>query len=156
MSRTGKIKKRKVLKSDPICRSPLVTRFVNRVMERGKKAVAEKIVYAALESLSQDKGEAKTLLKKAVENVRPSMEVRPRRVGGATYQIPLPVKHDRSEALAIRWIIKAAQKRKGLPMKEKLALEFKDALLNQGAAVKKKEGIHRLAEANRAFAHFRW
>jgi len=155
MPRTGKVKKRPI-KVDPLYKSRLVTRFINRVMKGGKKTVAEKIVYGALRSLSEDRKEALALLEKAVANVMPRQEVRPRRVGGATYQVPMPVKHDRSEALAVRWIVQAAQKRKGKPMVERLTEEILDAAAERGEAFKKKVNIHRMAEANRAFAHFRW
>lgn len=155
MPRTGKIKKRQI-KVDPIYKSRLVTRFINRVMGRGKKKIAEKTVYGALRNLNEDRKEALAFLEKAVKNVMPSQEVRPRRVGGATYQVPMPVRHDRSEALAVRWIIQAAQKRKGKPMVEKLTMEIRDAAEEKGEAFKKKLNIHRMAEANRAFAHFRW
>lgn len=155
MPRTGKVKKRAIT-VDPIYKSRLVTRFVNRAMEQGKKKIAEKIVYGALKNLSEDAKQAKELLEKAVANVMPSQEVRSRRVGGATYQVPMPVRHDRSEALAIRWIIEAARKRQGKPMVEKLTAELRDAAEGKGEAFKKKETMRRMAEANRAFAHFRW
>ena len=155
MPRTGKVKKREI-KVDPIYKSRLVTRVVNRVMEGGRKKTAEKIVYGALGALNEEKKEALTLLERAVKNVTPSQEVRSRRVGGATYQIPIPVRHDRAEALAVRWIIEQAKKRKGKPMVEKLTAELRDASENKGEAFKKKENMHRMAEANRAFAHFRW
>ncbi len=155
MPRTGKVKKREI-KVDPLYKSRSVTRFINRVMEGGRKKTAEKIVYGALRRLNENEPEAKELLKKAIENVMPQQEVRSRRVGGATYQIPMPVRHDRSEALAVRWIIEAAKKRKGKPMMEKLTMELRDAAEGKGEAFKKKENMHRMAEANRAFAHFRW
>jgi len=155
MPRTGKVKKSEI-KVDPIYKSRLVTRVINRVMREGKKKTAEKIVYGVLRDLSADEKEAKEFLQKAVENVMPSQEVRSRRVGGATYQIPLPVRHDRSEALAIRWLIDAAKKRKGKPMVERLTAELRDAAAGKGEAFKKKEMMRRMAEANRAFAHFRW
>ncbi len=155
MPRTGKVKKRPI-KVDPFYKSRLVTRFINRVMEQGKKKTAEKIVYGALRNLNEDKKEALTLLEKATKNVMPSQEVRSRRVGGATYQIPMPVRHDRSETLAVRWLIQAAQARKGKPMVEKLTAELRDAAEEKGEAFKKKANIHRMAEANRAFSHFRW
>ena len=155
MPRTGKVKKREI-KVDPLYKSRLVTRVINRVMEGGRKKTAEKIVYGALGVLNEEKKEALMLLERAVKNVMPSQEVRSRRVGGATYQIPLPVRNDRSEALAIRWVIEAAKKRKGKPMVEKLTAELRDAAENKGEAFKKKENMHRMAESNRAFAHFRW
>ncbi len=155
MPRTGKVKKREI-KVDPLYKSRSVTRFINRVMRGGRKKTAEKIVYGALRRLNENEPEAKELLKKAIENVMPQQEVRSRRVGGATYQIPMPVRHDRSEALAVRWLIEAAKKRKGKPMVEKLTAELRDASESKGEAFKKKDNMHRMAEANRAFAHFRW
>jgi len=155
MPRTGKIKKREV-KVDPLYKSRLVTRFINRVMEGGKKKSAEKIIYGALQRLNEDDAKALALLEKAAKNVAPSQEVRSRRVGGATYQIPMPVRHDRSEALAIRWIVEAAKKRKGRPMVEKLTAELREASESKGEAFKRKDNMHRMAESNRAFAHFRW
>ncbi len=155
MPRTGKVKKR-TIKVDPLYKSRLVTRFINRIMEQGKKKIAEKIVYGTLKNLSGDQKEAVAFLEKAVKNVMPSQEVRSRRVGGATYQIPMPVKHDRSEALAVRWLIEAAKKRKGQPLVEKLTAELRDAAEEKGEAFRKKANMHRMAEANRAFAHFRW
>lgn len=155
MPRGGKVKKREI-KVDPLYKSRLVTRFINRVMAQGKKSVAEEIVYRALGNLSEDRKEALALLEKAVKKVMPSQEVRSRRVGGATYQVPMPVRHDRSEALAIRWLLQAARSRKGKPMIERLAAELKEAAEGKGEAFKKKENMHRMADANRAFAHFRW
>ena len=148
--------KKRQIKSDPLYNSPLVTRLINRIMKRGKKSVAENIVYGALRRLDDERMGALKILEKAVANVSPREEVRPRRVGGATYQVPMSVKRNRSTTLAIRWIIKAAQERKGMPMVEKLARELKAAAQGEGAAVAKKEEVHRLAESNRAFAHFRW
>jgi len=155
MSRAGQVKKREI-KVDPLYKSQLVTRFINRVMIEGKKKSAEKIVYTALHSLNEDKDQALAILQRATKNVMPSQEVRSRRVGGATYQIPIPVRNDRSEALAIRWLTQAAKKRKGKPMVEKLTAELRDASESKGEAFKKKENMYRMAESNRAFAHFRW
>lgn len=155
MPRTGKVKKRKTA-PDHFYGSLLLAKFINQVMQRGKKSAAEKIVYTALAKLSPDKSEALELFKKAVEDATPLQEVRPRRVGGATYQVPLAVRPERAQSLAIRWLIRAAQARKGKPMAEKLTLELKDALNGTGAAIRKREDMHRMAEANRAFAHFRW
>jgi small subunit ribosomal protein S7 len=125
-------------------------------MSRGNKNLAHKIFYGALGVLWAFGPTALETLKKAVDNVKPQQEVRSRRVGGATYQVPVPVKRDRAEALAVRWIITAARGRKGLPMVKALAAELKAASQEQGEAFKKKENIHRMAEANKAFAHFRW
>jgi len=125
-------------------------------MLSGKKSTAEGIVYFVLGKIGEDKKEALKVFEDAVRNVMPKMEVRSRRVGGATYQIPTPLKHDRSEALAIRWIIEICRKRKGKPMGDKLYEEIVAASKNQGEAIKKREDTHKMADANRAFAHFKW
>jgi small subunit ribosomal protein S7 len=151
-----KYKKRKIL-PDPLYQSELVSKFINQVMRRGKKNVARKIVYGAFEMVKEKtKKEPLEIFEKALENVGPSLEVRPRRVGGATYQVPMEVKEERRITLAMRWIIMAAKMRKGKPMKEKLAEELIAASKNEGWAVRKKEETHRMAEANKAFAHFAW
>ena len=159
MPRSKRVKKR-VLPPDPIYNSRLVTRLINRVMKDGKKTIAQKHVYGAFE-LIQKKTKKKPLevFIQAVENVKPSMEVRPRRVGGASYQVPMPVKGDRRESLAIRWLVLAARARPNKEyhtFTEKLAAELLDAYNNTGGAVRKKDEVHRMAEANKAFAHFRW
>ncbi len=141
---------------DAVYNSTLVTRFINLVMERGKKSVAKKIVYGALENLSKDKNEAVKMLEQAVSNVAPRQEVRSRRVGGATYQVPVPVNRDRSITLAVRWVLQAAKSKKGVPMVVSLTREIKSAYNNEGEAVSKRETMHRMAQANKAFAHFRW
>jgi small subunit ribosomal protein S7 len=134
-----------------------VARFINQVMRKGKKTVAEKIVYGAFEILEgKTKKDPLEVFQKAIENSSPLVEVRPKRIGGATYQVPREVRGERGTALAIRWIIQAAKSGKGKPMKERLAEEFIEAAENRGVAVKKKEDTHKMAEANRAFAHFRW
>lgn len=148
--------KRKIVQPDPIYKSRLVSRFVNSVMKDGKKITAEKITYEALSKLSEDKKEALKIFEDALKNVMPRTEVRSRRVGGATYQIPSPLKHDRSEALAIRWLIGVCKQKKGRTMAEKLAEELKLAQKNEGASIKKRDDTHKMAAANRAFAHFRW
>lgn len=159
MPRTGRVKKR-ILLPDPVYGDKLVTRLINRVVQRGKKAIAQRHVYKAFEMIkNKTKKEPLEIFHQAVENVKPSMEVRPRRVGGASYQVPIPVKGDRRESLAVRWLILAAQARPNREyhtFTEKLAAELIDAADNTGGAVKKREDIHRMAEANRAFAHFRW
>ncbi len=152
----GKKAKKRETEKDLIYESKLVARFVNQVMERGKKGVAEKIVYGALENLSEDKKEALQLLEQAVNNVRPDEEVRSRRVGGATYQVPVPLKNERATTLAVRWIIDSAKKKSGKSMVKLLSQELQAALHGEGDAMRKKEQVHRTAEANRAFAHFRW
>ncbi len=162
MPRAGKVKKR-TIQPDPLYQSCLVTRLINQVMKNGKKTVAQKHVYRALSSLVENEGfkdkKPWEILTAALENIKPVMEVRPRRIGGAAYQVPMPVKPGRRESLAIRWLIQAAQKRPNKEYHEfwqKLAAEILDAYKNTGAAVKKKEEVHRMAEANKAFAHFRW
>ncbi|MDP2671837.1 MAG: 30S ribosomal protein S7 [bacterium] len=156
--RGKRVPKRK-LPNDPIYGSRVLTRFVNRLMEAGKKVVAEKVVYGALSEIEkQDKNPLETF-ETAIKNVSPKMEVRSRRIGGANYQVPNEVRGDRKEALAIRWIITAAKARPSTEYKSmaaKLAAEFTDAANNTGAAIKKRDDTHRMAEANKAFAHFRW
>jgi small subunit ribosomal protein S7 len=137
----------------------LVSRLINTVMARGKKSLAEKIVYGAIDSTNEGaptNGDPLEVLNKAIDNVRPRVEVKARRVGGATYQVPTEVPYDRAVSLAARWIVTFAEKRKGSPMKRALAQEIKEAAAGQGAAVKKKEDVHKMAQANKAFAHFRW
>ncbi len=156
MPRSNKVVKKRVSLPDSLYHSPLVTRIINKLMERGKRLLAEKIVYQALAEVKDDKKEALEVLKTAVNQASPKLEVRPRRVGGATYQVPMPVRHDRAESLAIRWILAATRSRQGLPMAKKLSLEIKEAAAGVGSAVRKRETMHRMGEANRAFAHFRW
>lgn len=143
---------------DPKYSSKLVTRFVNVVMEKGKKSVAEHILYNALDSVSKKIGSENTLeaLQKAIDNVRPLLQVKPRRVGGATYQVPIEVNTERGSSIAMRWIRDFARQKKGRPMDEKLADEIVDAFKAQGSAMKKRDEMHRMAEANKAFAHYRW
>jgi len=134
-----------------------VARLVNRIMMRGKKDTAEKIVYGAMQIIErQERKEPVTIVEQAIKNATPLLEVKPRRVGGATYQVPIEVRPDRALSLAIRWLIKSARDRTGKSMAEKLATELSDAAKGQGAAIKKREDTHRMAEANRAFAHYRW
>ena len=149
---------RKEVKRDARYASPLVARLINTVMRRGKKSVAERIVYTAIEKSREDTDTIDPLetLNKAVENARPRLEVKSRRVGGATYQVPMEVPTDRQIALALRWIVSFAKSRKGLPMEKALANELKDAAAGQGNAIKKRDDMHKMAQANRAFAHFRW
>ncbi len=159
MPRTGRIQKR-VLAPDPIYGSRLLHRFINRVMVSGKKSVAQSLVYKALDKIKEEtKQDPLLVFDKALKNVAPKMEVRPRRVGGASYQVPVEVKGDRKEALAIRWIISAAQSKSNSAFHSfdlKLATELMDAANNAGGAVKKKEDVQKVAQSNRAFAHFRW
>ncbi|MDO4987960.1 MAG: 30S ribosomal protein S7 [Synergistes sp.] len=156
MSRKGHIKKR-VTPPDSVFANPIITKFVNCLMLDGKKSTAERILYGALNLAgSRLNLEPAEVFEKAMDNVRPRVEVRPRRVGGATYQVPVEVKDERGQALAIRWIISYSRSRKGIPMVERLAREFGDACKGEGGSVKKREDTHRMAEANRAFAHYRW
>jgi small subunit ribosomal protein S7 len=142
---------------DPKYGDVLVAKLINKVMRDGKKSIARKIVYNAFEIIRQKTGQDPLeVFKKAVENVKPVLEVRPRRVGGATYQVPIEVRPERSISLALRWIVQYARERKGKPMMVKLAEELMAAARNEGMAVKKREDTHKMAEANKAFAHFRW
>ena len=143
---------------DAIFGSVLVTKFVNKLMERGKKATAENILYKALDVVKEKTKEPDPLktFVKAVDNVKPLLEVKSRRVGGATYQVPVDVSPDRRVSLAVKWIVQFAKNKKGKPMREKLADEIIDAAKGTGASVKKKEDTHKMAEANRAFAHYKW
>ncbi len=138
--------------------SSVVAKLVNRLMYDGSRSVAERIVYAAIDKVNDGAQTVDPLeiLNRAVENAKPRLEVKSRRVGGATYQVPLEVSPDRSESLAMRWLINFARKRKGVPMHLALANEIKDASTNQGNAVRKRDDVHKMAQANRAFAHFRW
>jgi small subunit ribosomal protein S7 len=148
--------KREVL-PDPKFGSRLVTKFVNIMMIRGKKSTAERIMYDALASVEdRSKQEALKMFKTAVDNVKPAVEVKSRRVGGSTYQVPVEVRPDRRTSLSMRWIIGAARRRPERSMSEKLAAELLDAANNRGTAVKKREDTHKMAEANKAFAHYRW
>lgn len=143
--------------SDPLYNSVLVAKFINNLMWDGKKSVAQKIFYRTLKLIEKKtKEDGFSVFQRALANVKPVLEVRPRRVGGATYQIPMEVRPNRRDALAIKWIIQAARKRSEYRMEERLAHELIDAAKNQGTAVKKKEDTHKMAEANRAFAHYRW
>lgn len=143
---------------DPKFNNKVISRFVNMIMLQGKKWNAESIVYGSLDIVAQktQKSDSLEVLNKAIENVRPLLELKSRRVGGATYQIPVEVRGDRGTSLALRWIRNAARARKGKPMQQKLAEEILEAYHGQGTAVKKKEEIHKMAEANRAFSHYKW
>ena len=157
MSRRRKPEIRTIL-PDPKFKSELLAKFINRIMERGKKSRAEEIVYTALATIAEKKktDQPMTVLEAALENVRPTVEVKSRRVGGATYQVPVEVRTVRRNALAMRWIIEAARSRGEQGMSARLAAELLDAADHRGAAVKKREDTHKMAEANKAFAHFRW
>ena len=156
MSRKRKAPK-KIPVLDPKYKSVIIPKLINSIMYDGKKTVAEKIVYDAIDKIkSKSKDEPITVFNDAINNVRPTVEVRSRRVGGATYQVPVEVKAKRSQALALRWIIDASRKRKDKNMSDKLFNEIYDAYQNRGLAIKKKEDTHKIAESNKAFAHFRW
>ena len=157
MARKGPIKKAEII-ADTKFNNKVVSKFINAIMMHGKKAVAEKIIYGAIDQLSS-KGKSEdglAILNKALENVKPKVEVKSRRVGGATYQVPVEVKSDRQISLAMRWIIEAARKRNENSMTKKLAGELMDASENRGSSIKKREDTIKMAEANKAFSHFRW
>ena len=157
MSRRSRVSKRVIL-PDPKFGSEMITRFINMVMNSGKKSVAERIVYGAISTI-EDKNKsapAVELVETALENVSPMVEVKSRRVGGATYQVPVEVRPKRRQTLAMRWIIDAARKRGEKSMPQRLAGELLDAVEQRGSAVKKREDVHRMAEANKAFSHYRW
>ena len=156
MARRRVAKRREVI-ADPIYKDVVVTKFINILMLDGKKAVAEKVFYDTISSVAQKTGEnGIDVFRKAIENVKPQLEVKSRRVGGATYQVPIEVRPLRKQALSIKWIIAAARSKKERTMVDRLAGELIDAASGKGIAFKKKEDTHRMAEANRAFAHFRW
>jgi small subunit ribosomal protein S7 len=157
MGRRRKVQRRAV-ESDPKYSSELVGRLVNRLMKVGKKSVATNIVYDALKVIQEKHVDADPLevLLRAIDNVKPRVEVKSRRVGGATYQVPVEVSSDRQAALAMRWLIQYAKTRKGVPMRRALAMEILDAYAEQGNAIKKRDDTHKMAQANKAFAHYRW
>ena len=156
MSRKRKAPK-KIPIVDPRYKSLIIPKLINSIMYDGKKTVAEKIIYDAIDKIkSKSKEEPIEIFNTAINNIRPTVEVRSRRVGGATYQVPVEVKSKRSQALALRWIIDASRKRKDKKMSDKLFNEIYDAYQNKGSAIKKKEDTHKMAESNKAFAHFRW
>ncbi len=156
MPRRGIVKKRRT-QPDPFYNSTLISRFVNLSLKKGKKTVAENIVYNAMEIVKEKtKEDPLKVFEKAVENARPLLETKSRRVGGATYQVPVEVPPERSQSVAVRWLLNFARERSGKSMEDKLAAEVIDALHNRGGAIKKKEDMHKMAEANRAFAHYRW
>lgn len=158
MPRRGSVKIRKV-EPDPVYKNRLVTKLVNRAMKAGKKSVVQREVYEAFEILKKDDEDPIKIFSQAMENVKPSMEVRPRRIGGAAYQVPMQVRGSRKESLAIRWIVAAARLRSNNEYKtfsQKLAAELNDAAKGEGGAYKKKVDMEKVAEANRAFAHFKW
>jgi small subunit ribosomal protein S7 len=156
MARRRRAEKRTVL-PDPNFNSELVARIISYVMRRGKKSVAEKIVYAALKEIEAKTGQKPLeVLVKAIDNMKPRVEVKSRRVGGATYQVPVEISRERQLALAIRWLVQAAGGRKGMPMQQAMGLELVDAFNNTGNVVKKRDETHKMAQANRAFAHYAW
>jgi len=156
MSRRTSAHSREVL-PDPLYKSVVVEKFICRMMEDGKKSISSAILYDAMKAMGEKTGEKPLdVFTKAIDNVKPLVEVKSRRVGGATYQVPTEIRDSRREALSMRWIIAAARARNGKNMSEKLAAELLDAINNTGAAFKKKEDTHRMAEANKAFSHYRW
>ena len=156
MPRRGQIAKRDVL-PDPVYNSKLVTRLINNIMLDGKKGVAQKIVYGAFDIIADKTGkDALEVFEQAMQNVMPELEVKARRVGGATYQVPIEVRPERRQTLGLRWLVGYSRKRSEKTMKERLANEIMDAVNNTGASVKKREDTHKMAESNKAFAHFRW
>ena len=157
MSRRRRAEKRPLI-ADAKYNSPLVTRLVNTVMVAGKKSVAQRLVYGAFDRIIEKNPTSSPLeiLQRAVDNAKPRLEVKARRVGGATYQVPLEVSPDRQASLAVRWIVDFADKRKGVPMRDALASEIMDAFQGQGNAIRKRDEVHKMAQANKAFAHFRW
>ena len=156
MSRKRKAPK-KIPIVDPKYKSTIIPKLVNSIMYDGKKTIAEKIIYEAIEKIKlKSKDEPINIFNEAINNIKPTVEVRSRRVGGATYQVPVEVKSKRSQALALRWLIEASRKRKNKSMSDKIFNEIYDAYQNKGSAIKKKEDTHRMAESNKAFAHFRW
>jgi small subunit ribosomal protein S7 len=157
MSRRRKATKRAIL-PDPLHGSPLISSLVNAVMLSGKKSLAQRIVYKSIEKMAEKvgKGNPIELVLGALENIRPKIEVKSRRVGGATYQVPIEVPFERQQSLAFRWVVNAASARKGTPIADALANELTDAYNNTGTVVKKREETHKMAQANRAFAHLRW
>ena len=156
MARKGSIAKREVM-PDPIYKSKVITKLINKVMWDGKKVTAQKIVYGAFDIVAEKTGRnALDAFEQALSNVTPMLEVKARRVGGATYQVPMEIRDDRKQSLAIRWLVEYARKRNEHSMEAKLAGEIMDAINSQGGALKKKEDTHKMAEANKAFAHYRW
>ena len=156
MPRRGNVPKREIL-PDPVYNSVLVTKLVNGVMLDGKKGVAQKVVYEAFEAIKTKTGkEPLDVFTEAMNNIMPSLEVKARRVGGATYQVPIEIRPDRRQTLGLRWLVGYSRKRSEKTMKDRLANEIMDAANNTGAAVKKREDVHKMAESNKAFAHFRW
>ena len=155
MSRKRRAPKRKNY-SDPKYGSLVISKFINSIMYDGKRSTAERILYGALDKIKSKNEDPIKVFNSAVSNVRPNLEVRSRRVGGATYQVPVEVKSKRSQALALRWLIDASRKRKDKHMSDKIFNEIYDAYQNKGSAIKKKEDTHKMAESNKAFAHFRW
>ena len=148
---------RKILLVDSKYKSTIIPKLINSIMNDGKKTIAEKIIYDAIDKIkSKSKEEPINIFNEAINNLRPTVEVRSRRVGGATYQVPVEVKSKRSHALALRWLVEASRKRKDKQMSDKIFNEIYDAYQNKGSAIKKKEDTHKMAESNKAFAHFRW
>lgn len=152
--RSKQAKKRQI-QPDIVLKSKTITKLINIVMLHGKKSLAEKIVYSSLDMLNEDRKESLRIFEQAVKNVMPKQEVRSRRIGGATYQVPYPVRHDRGEALALKWIVEVARKKQGKAMNEFLKDEILNAYNSMGDAIRKRDDVHKMAESNKAFSHFR-
>ncbi|OFW63306.1 MAG: 30S ribosomal protein S7 [Actinobacteria bacterium RBG_19FT_COMBO_36_27] len=156
MPRKGRPQKRKI-KIEPVYKNRVISQLINKILKDGKKSIAEGIVYSSLRILEErTKENALAILDKCLDNVKPVLEIKPRRVGGATYQVPVEVSAERANTLAIRWLVDFAGKRKEKTMAERLAAEILDGASNTGSSIKKKEDLHKMAEANKAFAHYRW
>lgn len=156
MPRRGIVKKRKI-QADPFYNSTLIAKLVNLTLRKGKKATAERVIYATMDIIrDKTKEDPLKVVEKAIENIRPFLETKTRRVGGANYQVPVEVPENRSYSLALRWLLRYASERSGKSMEDKLAAELIDAINNRGGAVKKREDTHKMAESNRAFAHYKW
>ncbi len=156
MPRRGAAPRRELI-ADPVYNDKLVSQIINKVLLDGKKSVSESVVYGAMDMIKNKSGKpALAVLKKAIDNIRPQLEVKPRRVGGATYQVPIEVSNRRATTLAVRWLVGYARDRREKTMAERLASELMDASENMGASIKKREDLHKMAEANKAFAHYRW
>lgn len=156
MPRRREVPKRKIL-PDPVYGSPVIAKFICAVMRKGKKSTAESVIYGALDRIKEmAKEEPLKVFNGALNNIKPTVEVKSRRVGGSTYQVPVEINEERRQSLAFRWLLAASKSRSGHSMEEKLAGEIADAFHNRGTSIKKKEDTHRMAEANRAFAHYRW
>lgn len=151
----SKQSKKRPVQPDIVLKSKTITKLINIVMLHGKKSIAERIVYSSLDMLNEDRKESLRMFEQAIKNVSPKQEVRSKRIAGATYQVPYPVRHDRGEALALKWIVEVARKKQGKPMEEFLKEEIMNAYNNMGDAIRKRDDVHKMAESNKAFSHYR-